>query len=59
MTLKWTEYQKLRVTGQENNVPWWTNDKLRLSKFLQENQLPTPKIYNVWNRPNEVDLFIH
>ena len=57
MTLKWTEYQKLRVTGQENNVPWWTNDKLRLSKFLQENQLPTPKIYNVWNRPNEVDLF--
>lgn len=54
--MKWTEYQRLRVTGAEKDVPWWTNDKIRLNVFCQEHNLPTPKMSAVWKHPKEIDL---
>lgn len=54
--MKWTEWQKNRVTGQEVNVPWWVNDKLKLASFCKDNGLPTPKIEAIWDHPRDIDL---
>ncbi|MBL5978356.1 hypothetical protein JAO85_13785 [Comamonas sp. NyZ500] len=54
--MKWTEYTKLRVDGQEKNVPWWTNDKIKLHNFCKEHGLPTPDISAIWKHPSEIDL---
>lgn len=57
MSLKWTEYQGLRVSGkEETNVAWWVNDKIKLNKFLETNGLPTPKIFNIWKKPEDISL---
>nr|WP_198046778.1 ATP-grasp fold amidoligase family protein [Cupriavidus taiwanensis] len=54
--MKWTAWQKLRVTGEEKDVPWWVNDKLKLADFCRANDLPSPKIEAVWEHPSQVDL---
>lgn len=56
--MKWTEYQNLRITGAEKDVPWWTNDKVKLNSFCQKHDLPTPKISVVWKHPREIDLSV-
>lgn len=57
MSLKWTEYQGLRVSGKEKtNVAWWVNDKIKLNKFLTDNRIPTPKIFEVWSMPEDIQL---
>ena len=57
MSLKWTEYQGLRVSGkEETNVAWWVNDKIRLNNFLEKNEIPTPKIFNIWKNPEDILL---
>lgn len=52
----WWEYQNARVSGVEKNVPWWVNDKLKLHKFLVDNNIPTPNLYEVWKQPEEIEL---
>ncbi|MEM5429412.1 ATP-grasp fold amidoligase family protein [Cupriavidus oxalaticus] len=54
--MKWTERQKLRIGGEEKDVPWWVNDKLKLANFCKENDLPTPNIDVVWEHPDQIDL---
>lgn len=56
MSLTWTDMQKKRLQGAEENVPWWVNDKLRLHKFCADAELPMPKIYATWNHPGDIDL---
>lgn len=57
MSLKWTDYQGLRVSGKEKtNVAWWVNDKIRLNKFLKEHDIPTPKIISIWNSPENISF---
>src|SRR5690606_9912798 len=54
--MRWTEFQRNRITGQERGVPWWVNDKVQFYHFCQKHGLPTPKIIQIWKHPEEVIL---
>lgn len=56
MVLTWTEWQKRRLSGEEQSIPWWVNDKLKLSQFCAESGLPSPDILFVWDDPSDISL---
>lgn len=54
--MKWTERIGQRNAGNEKAVPWWVNDKYKLHKWAIENDLPMPKLLQVWKTPDELEL---
>ncbi|HGY2296624.1 TPA: ATP-grasp fold amidoligase family protein [Pseudomonas putida] len=45
-----------RVKGQEKNIPWFVNDKLKAYDFYKKNNLPTPEILHIYDTPGQVDF---
>lgn len=52
----WTGRIKERLRHTETEVPWWVNDKVRLYNFCVTNDLPIPKMYQKWRRPDLMQL---
>ncbi|MCP1169438.1 hypothetical protein NHG85_13050 [Limimaricola sp. ASW11-118] len=45
-----------RVKGQEDNIPWFVNDKLKAHKFYIDNDIPTPRMIEVYNSHGDINL---
>lgn len=56
MTIRWTEYLRRRVKHEEVNIPWWVNNKTTLNEFCLKNGFPVPKIFSIWEDPNDISL---
>lgn len=56
MAKPWTKRIADRNSGNENEIPWWVNDKYRLHTFCKENGFPMPDVYKFWKTPAELNL---
>lgn len=52
----WHEFLKARIIGLEPNVPKYIEDKLLLYNFCIKNEIPTPRIYHVFESPAQIDF---
>ena len=48
----WHEFMKNRIEGGEKNIPLFLLDKIKLNDFAIKNNIPVPKIYNLFNNPD-------
>ena len=56
MSTTWLDRMRKRVAGLDGDLPWWVSDKLALNSFCETNDLPAPKIYKVWDNPDDITL---
>lgn len=56
MPTPWTTKIAARNSGNEENTPWWVNDKYKLHKFCKERGFPMPEIYALWKMPDDMSL---
>ena len=50
------DYLDDRVKGQEKNIPWFLNDKLKAQDFFVKNNWPAPQIIEIFDTPEMVEL---
>lgn len=56
MLTPWTSKIAARNSGNEENIPWWVNDKYKLHQFCKEHGFPMPEVYSFWKTPSEMSL---
>ncbi len=50
----WVEHIKNRLSNNEENIPWWVNDKAKLHSFADSNAIPMPRVYDYWENPGDL-----
>lgn len=50
----WKDYVSLRIKGEENGVPWFLHDKLKCYEFCSKHNIPTVKVYDVFDNPEDI-----
>lgn len=50
----WHEFLASRIEGLEPSTPKFLEDKILLYHFCIDNLIPTPKIYHIFNCPNDI-----
>lgn len=56
MSVSFWNFLDKRVKGDEKNIPWFVNDKLKANSFYKENNIPTPEILSVYKSTSEIDF---
>lgn len=52
----WHQYMYERINGKEKNIPWFLHDKIKFNNFCNKNIIPVPKIIEIFDSPNEINL---
>lgn len=56
MEVSWKELLKERITGKEKNIPWFLHDKIKCHDFCIENNINTPKIFEIFEQPEAIQF---
>ena len=54
--IKYTELMKNRIQGKENRVPYQFGHKLTTHEFCQINKIPTPRLIESFETPDDIDF---